>query len=71
MEKVTITRSLDKITVKLLSEIAERDAGNLGYPNESATIRRLVHEEAKRIGLEIPTLQSIAIKPRRKVAQTA
>lgn len=51
MEIVTITRNLDEVSVGLLAKIAEHDAGEESFPNESATLRRMIREEAKRLAL--------------------
>lgn len=63
MEPVTISRNLDTVTVELLAKIAKHDAGDDRYPNESATLRRLIHQEAQR--LEITPTQPTATKTRR------
>lgn len=44
----------------LLKLIAEHDAryGGDNTPNESWTFRRIVHEEAKRLGIKPPTTPS-------------
>jgi len=66
MQTVTITRNLDAITVKLLAEIAEREAGTeFRSPNESATLRRMIHAEAQRIGIVVPAPQTPEKNPRR------
>lgn len=54
MEIVTITRNLDEVSVNLLAQIAEHDA-EYNTPNESATLRRLIREEAERLNLK-PTV---------------
>lgn len=55
MANITITRRLDDKTRFFLRAIAEHDATFGSDPNESNTLRRLITQEAERLGYTYPT----------------